>query len=69
MKKYRVKGTIVNSESTIHTYDSDIVDEMTKILSKELAKNREILKNLGILGRNVRKKVSIKKIYGLEKTT
>lgn len=49
-------------------YGSDIVDEMTKILSDELAKqiDKEILRNLGLEpDRNKRRKNSIQKIFNV----
>jgi len=49
-------------------YGSDIVDEMTKMLSDELAKqiDKEILRNLGLEpDRNKRRKNSIQKIFNV----
>jgi N-acetylmuramoyl-L-alanine amidase len=48
-------------------YGIDVADELTKILSEELAKqiDREILKNMGIFDRNIRRKNSIKKIFNV----
>lgn len=55
MKKYKVKGFLVDSENTVSPYGKDIESELTKILSEELAReiDREILKG----------KSSINKIY------
>lgn len=65
MKKYKVKGVLVDSENTVSSYGKDIESELTKILSEELAReiDREILKDLGILERPMRRKSSINKIY------
>lgn len=65
MKKYKVKGFLVDSENTVSPYGKDIESELTKILSEELAReiDREILKDLGILERPMRRKSSINKIY------
>lgn len=66
MKKYKVKGVLVDSENTVSPYGKDIESELTKILSEELAReiDREILKSLGIEpDRNKRRKKSINKIY------
>jgi hypothetical protein len=65
VKKYKVKGVLVDSENTVSSYGKDIESELTKILSEELAReiDREILKDLGILERPMRRKSSINKIY------
>ncbi len=66
MKKYKVKGIVVDSDNTVSPYGKDIESELTKILSEELAReiDREILKSLGIEpDRNKRRKKSINKIY------
>lgn len=46
-------------------YGLDVVDELTKILSEQLAKeiDKEILKGLGLEARNKRRKNSIDKIF------
>lgn len=65
MKNYKVKGVLVDSENAVSPYGKDIESELTKILSEELAReiDREILKDLGILERPMRRKNSINKIY------
>jgi hypothetical protein len=66
VKKYKVKGIVVDSDNTVSPYGKDIESELTKILSEELAReiDREILKSLGIEpDRNKRRKKSINKIY------
>lgn len=65
MKKYKVKGIVVDSDNTTSPYGQDIETELTKILSEQLAKeiDREILKSLGILEKPMRRKNSINKIY------
>lgn len=65
MKKYKVKGIVVDSDNTVSPYGKDIESELTKILSEQIAKeiDREILKSLGILERPIRRKNSINKIY------
>ena len=66
MKKYKVKGIVVDSDNTVSPYGKDIESELTKILSEELAReiDREILKSLGIEpDRNKRRKNSINKIF------
>lgn len=65
MKEYKVKGIQVDGQNTISAYDNDIVDEMTKILSEQLASeiDREILNNLGVFVRPVTRKNSIQKIF------
>jgi hypothetical protein len=65
VKKYKVKGVLVDSENTVSPYGKDIESELTKILSEELAReiDREILKDLDILERPIRRKKSINKIY------
>ncbi len=59
MKKLKVDYKEVSQ------YGSDIADEMTKILSEELAKeiDKEILRSLGIFERPIRRKNSINKIF------
>ena len=46
-------------------YGIDAADELSKILSEELAKSidKEILKSMGIYSRNVRRMNSINKIF------
>ena len=46
-------------------YGMDIADELSKMLSDELTKSidMEILKNMGIYSRNVRRMNSINKIF------
>ena len=66
MKKYKVKGLVVDSDNTISTYGVDIESDLTKILSEQIAKeiDRDILRGLGIEpDRNKRRKNSINKIY------
>ena len=66
MKKYKVKGFVVDSDNSISTYGVDIESELTKILSEQIAKeiDRDILRGLGIEpDRNKRRKNSINKIY------
>lgn len=66
MKKYKVKGIVVDSDNTISPYEKDIESELTKILSEHLAKeiDKEILNSLGIIERPISRKNSINKIYG-----
>lgn len=66
MKKYKVKGFVVDSDNTISTYGVDIESELTKILSEQIAKemDRDILRSLGFEpDRNKRRKKSINKIF------
>ena len=71
MKKYKVKGLVVDSDNTISPYGVDIESELTKILSEQcptlgtvLANDRDILRGLGIEpDRNKRRKKSINKIF------
>lgn len=66
MKKYKVKGIVVDSDNTISPYGVDIESELTKILSEQIAKeiDRDILRVLGIEpDRNKRRKKSINKIF------
>ena len=66
MKKYKVKGIVVDGDNT-SPYGIDIESELTKILSEQLASeiDRDILRGLGIEpDRNKRRKNSINKIYG-----
>ena len=66
MKKYKVKGLVVDSDNTISTYGVDIESDLTKILSEQIAKeiDRDILRGLGIEpDRNKRRKKSINKIF------
>lgn len=65
MKNYKVKGVVVDSETTVSPYGKDIESELTKILSEGLASkiDREILNSLGIFATPVRRKNSINKIY------
>jgi predicted HAD superfamily phosphohydrolase YqeG len=66
VKKYKVKGLVVDSDNTISPYDVDIESELTKILSEQIAKeiDRDILRGLGIEpDRNRRRKKSINKIF------
>jgi hypothetical protein len=65
VKKYKVKGIVVDSDNRTSPYGQDIETELTKILSEQLAKeiDIEILKSLGILEKPMRRKNSINKIY------
>lgn len=66
MKKYKVKGIVVDSDNTISPYGVDIESELTKILSEQIAKeiDRDILRGLGIEpDRNKRRINSINKIF------
>jgi predicted HAD superfamily phosphohydrolase YqeG len=66
VKKYKVKGIVVDSDNTISPYGVDIESELTKILSEQIAKeiDRDILRGLGIEpDRNKRRKKSINKIF------
>lgn len=65
MKKYKVKGIVVDGDNTVSPYGKDIESELTKILSEQIAKeiDREIIRNLGLEPRNKRRKKSINKIY------
>lgn len=46
-------------------YGIDLSEELSKILSEQLSKeiDREILKSMGIYGRNIRRMDSINKIF------
>jgi predicted HAD superfamily phosphohydrolase YqeG len=64
VKKYKVKGIVVDSDNTISPYGVDIESELTKTLSEQIAKeiDRDILRGLGIEpDRNKRRKKSINK--------
>ena len=66
MKRYKVKGIVVDGDNTVSPYGKDIESELTKILSEQLAKeiDREILRGLGLEpDRNKRRKNSINKIF------
>jgi predicted HAD superfamily phosphohydrolase YqeG len=65
VKKYKVKGIVVDGDNTVSPYGKDIESELTKILSEQIAKeiDREIIRNLGLEPRNKRRKKSINKIY------
>jgi hypothetical protein len=68
MKKHKVKGIEVDYPEPDFPYGIDVADEMTKILSEQLAKeiDREILKSMGLEpDRNKRRKNSIKKIFNV----
>ncbi len=66
MKKYKVKGIEIE-DSNLSSYSPDIADELTKMLSEQLAKeiDKEILKSLGFYERNIRRKNSIQKIFNV----
>jgi hypothetical protein len=66
VKKYKVKGLVVDSINNVSSYGVDIESELTKILSEQIAKeiDRDILRGLGIEpDRNKRRKKSINKIF------
>jgi len=66
MKKQKVKGIEVDYPDPEFPYSIDVVDELSKILSEELAReiDKDILRGLGIEpDRNKRRKNSIKKIF------
>ncbi len=68
MKKHKVKGIEVDYPEPDFPYGIDVADEMTKILSEQLAReiDKNILKSLGIEpDRNKRRKNSIKKIFNV----
>ena len=59
VKNYKVKGLVVDNDIPVNTYGVDLADEMTKILSEQLAKeiDRDILRSLGLEpDRNKRRK-------------
>lgn len=66
MKKYKVKGIEIE-DNDIGPYPLDTVDELTKMLSEQLAKeiDKEILKSLGVYERNIKRKNSIQKIFNV----
>jgi hypothetical protein len=66
MKKYKVKGIEIE-DSGVSSYGYDIENELTKMLSEELAKeiDKEILRSLGLDPRNKRRKKSIQKIFNV----
>lgn len=67
MKKYKVKGVEIE-DGGVSPYGVDMEDELTKMLSEQLAKeiDREILRNLGLEpDRNKRRKNSIQKIFNV----
>lgn len=59
------KGVLVNSNNISSSYGTDLVDELTKILSEQIASaiDKDVVKTLGFGVRNLRRKDSIKKIY------
>lgn len=66
MKKYKVKGLVVDSINNVSSYGVDIESELTKILSEQIAKemDRDILRYLGVEpDRNKRRINSINKIF------
>lgn len=69
MKNYKVKRVEVDCPYEIeNSYGMDIADELSKMLSEELAKgiDREILKSMGIEEKKYRRKKSIKNIFNDE---
>jgi hypothetical protein len=66
MNEYKVKGIKVQSQNTTE-YGLDLADELSKILSEQIANeiDKEILLNLEIEERKYHRKKSIKKIYRL----
>jgi hypothetical protein len=67
--KHKVKRIEVDHPEPVTQYGYDIADEMTKILSEELAKqiDKEILTCLVIEDRRYRRKKSIKKIFNVNR--
>jgi hypothetical protein len=66
VKKYKVKGLVVDSINNVSSYGVDIESELTKILSEQIAKemDRDILRYLGVEpDRNKRRINSINKIF------
>lgn len=66
MKNYSVKGVVVDNDIPFNNYGIDLADEMTKILSEQLAKeiDKDILRGIGLEpDRHKRRKNSINKIY------
>lgn len=65
MKNYKIKGIVVNSDTNISPYSKDIESELTKILSEQLASeiDKEILKNLSVFERPIKRKNSVNKIF------
>ncbi len=67
MKKHKVKGIEVDYPD-LGNYSMDVVDELSKMLSEELAKeiDKDILRSLGIEpDRRIRRRNKIKKILDL----
>ncbi len=67
MKKHKVKGVEVDYPD-LGNYSMDVVDELSKMLSEELAKeiDKDILRSLGIEpDRRIRRRNKIKKILDL----
>jgi hypothetical protein len=69
MKQIKTGAVEIYSNETAdrlsENYGLDVADELTKILSEQLAKeiDKEILKGLGLEARNKRRKNSIDKIF------
>jgi len=69
MKRHKVKGIEVDYTEPVVPYGINIADEMTKMLSEELAReiDKKILKSLGIEpDKNKRRKNKIEKIFNDE---
>ncbi len=67
MKKHKVKGIEVDYPD-LGNYSTDVVDELSKMLSEHLAKeiDKDILRSLGIEpDRRIRRRNKIKKILDL----
>ena len=66
MKRYKVRKIKVD-DNVLNPYGLDTAEELTKILSEELAKqiDKEILKRLGVFERPIRRKNSIQKIFNV----
>lgn len=69
MKQIKTGAVEIYSNETAdrlsENYGLDVADELTKILSEQLAKeiDKDILKGLGLEARNKRRKNSIDKIF------
>lgn len=61
MKNYKVKGIEVDNDIS----HSDLADEMTKILSEELAKSidKQIIENIQRLGKTIERQEKIRRIF------
>lgn len=68
-KSYKVKGVEVDSQKTSTHYGIDVENELSKLLSEELAIDAQILQTLSTLGKPMKRSEKIKSVLNKIKSS